>query len=128
MEGQLITGQWVEVLVDNPAGSAALSGFVLSLRQSEMLLTFPDLVEAPAGLESGHQVTIRHSSRLGRHTSHVRILRVAPGPPLSVATERLSQVETEQRRRSFRIQVKLPVMIQVVSSSIAAVGREELTT
>jgi Tfp pilus assembly protein PilZ len=116
MEGQLVTGQWVEILAGDPATATCLSGFVLSLRPTEMLITFPDLLELPAWLESGGEVRVRHASHFGQHSGLVRILRVAAGPPPSLVLERLTHVETEQRRRSVRHAACLPVSIRVVAS------------
>jgi len=126
MEGQLVTGQWVELLAGDPASLQRLSGFVLSLRPAEMLITFPDLLDVPAWLESGADVTIRHGSHFGQHTGQVRILRVAVGPPPSVVLERLTQVETEQRRRCYRVPACLPLSIRVTESlRKELVGQEE---
>ena len=52
MEGQLVAGQWVEVSMEDLQTPVLLSGFVLSMRPSEVLLTFPDLLAPPQGLES----------------------------------------------------------------------------
>ena len=126
MEGQLVTGQWVDVLAGDPASPQHLSGFVLSLRPTEMLITFPDLLDVPAWLESGADVTIRHGSHFGRHTGQVRILRVAVGPPPSVVLERMTQMETEQRRRCYRVPACLPLSIRVTESTRKElVGQEE---
>jgi hypothetical protein len=126
MEGQLVTGQWVEILAVDPALHQRLSGFVLSLRPTEMLVTFPDLLDIPLWLEFGGEVTIRHGSRFGQHTGQVRILRVAVGPPPSVVLERMTQIETEQRRRCHRVPACLPIGIRVTESTrTELIGQEE---
>jgi c-di-GMP-binding flagellar brake protein YcgR len=92
-----------------------------------MLITFPDLLTIPEWLESGGEVTVRHGSHFGQHSGQVRILRVAVGPPPSVVLERLTQVETEQRRHAYRVSACLPLSIRVKESARRElVGQEEI--
>lgn len=119
MEDQLVTGQWVEIVVGEPTDAARLCGFVLSLRPNEMLLTFPDLLSPPEGLEVGQLVTVQHTNSNVRHSGKVHILRLAMGPPFSVALERLAHMDTEMQRRASRISVSLPVTARVRRSEIS---------
>ena len=108
-EAQLVAGQWAEI---RTAGSTvALRGFVFSIRSGEVLFTFPDLAECPVGLAAGHGVEVRYASRTGRHKGQADILRVAKGPPVTVALQHLTGLETEQRRRYPRISLKLPATL-----------------
>ena len=118
MEGQLVAGQWVEVSMEDLRPPVQLSGFVLSLRQSEMLLTFPELVAPPSGLESECLATLRYSNRYGFHTATGHVVRVASGPPVTVTFERLAQVETDQRRAFYRAAIRVPVSVEVVTTSV----------
>lgn len=103
-----------------------LNGFVLSLRPSEVLLTFPELLAPPTGLESEGRATLRYSNQSGLHTAIGHIVRVASGPPVTVTFERLAGVASDQRRGSSRASANLPVAVQVVASSVSSsVGQGE---
>ena len=119
-DAQLVLGQWAEIFA---SGSLTpLHGFVFSLRPGQVLFTFPDLLAAPAGLEAGHDVVVRYATRTGRHTGHASILRVAGGPPVTAALQRLVRVETEQRRQFPRIRVRLPATLAAKEESPQAAG------
>jgi hypothetical protein len=121
-ETQLVPGQWAEILT---AGSTAcLSGFVFSIRAGEVLFTFPDLLKCPAGLEVGHGVEVRYSSSTGRHSGQADILRVAKGPPVTVAVQHLTNLQTEQRRRYPRISLKIPATLVAGEPSEQADGTQ----
>jgi hypothetical protein len=108
-EALLVAGQWVEI---RTAGSTvALRGFVFSIRAGEVLFTFPDLAACPEGLAAGHGVEVRYASRTGRYKGQADILRVAKGPPVTVAVQHLTGLETEQRRRYPRISLKIPATL-----------------
>jgi hypothetical protein len=92
MESQLVAGQWVEVSMEDLQTPVLLSGFVLSMRPSEVLLTFPELLAPPKGLESEAQATVRYSTQSGQFTAIGQILRVAAGPPVTVTFKRLSPI------------------------------------
>ena len=119
-DAQLVLGQWAEIFTHGSLTS--LHGFVFSLRPGEVLFTFPDLLAAPDGLEAGHDVIVRYASRTGRHTGHAAILRVAGGPPVTAALQRLVRVETEQRRQFPRMSVRLPATLAAAQESLAAAG------
>jgi c-di-GMP-binding flagellar brake protein YcgR len=123
-EAQLVLGQWAEIF---PNGSVLpLHGFVFSLRPGEVLFTFPDLPTSPEGLEAGHEAVVRYASSKGRHTGHAAILRVAKGPPVTAAFQRLVRVETEQRRQYPRISVRLPATLAAnAESTQPAVGQSD---
>ena len=101
----------------------ALRGFVFSLRPSEVIFTFPDLPACPEGLEAGRAAVVRYTSRSGRHIGHASILRVANGPPVTAALQRLVKVETEQRRQYPRVTVRLPAALATGTESRQAAGR-----
>lgn len=102
-----------------------LNGFVLSLRPSEILLTFPELREPPQGLESEAQAVLRYSNPSGHFTAIGHIVRVASGPPVTVTFKRLSSVGSDPRRSLVRTPVNLPLLLHVVSSSVgSSVGLE----
>jgi hypothetical protein len=127
MESQLVAGQWVEVSMENLQSPALLSGFVLSLRPSEVLLTFPELLAPPKGLESEAQATVRYSNQAGQFTAVGQILRVATGPPVTVTFKRLSPMGADPRRAPVRIPVRMPVSVRVVTSSVASsLGQEDM--
>lgn len=96
-----------------------MNGFVLSLRPSEILLTFPSLVAPPQGLESEAQATLRYSNRSGQFTAIGRISRVAAGPPVTVTFKRLAPYGSDSRR-PVRTVATLPVSVYVVNSSVSA--------
>lgn len=103
-----------------------LNGFVLSLRSSEVLLTFPELLAPPNGLEFEGRATLRFSNQAGPHTAIGHIVRVASGPPVTVTLERLAGVASEERRGPSRSSASLPVLVQVVASSVSSsVGQGE---
>jgi hypothetical protein len=119
-EAQLVLGQWAEIFANGSV--APLRGFVFSLRPGEVLFTFPDLASCPEGLEAGHDVVVRYASSTGRHTGHAAILRVANGPPLTVAFQRLVRIESEQRRNYPRISVRLPATLAAGEESTREAG------
>jgi len=105
-----------------------LSGFVLSMRPSEVLLTFPELLAPPKGLESEAQATVRYSTQSGRFTAIGQILRVAAGPPVTVTFKRLSPIGADPRRVPIRTAARLPVSVRVVTSSVASsLGQEDMS-
>jgi len=103
---QLVAGQWAEILT--VGSTTPLLGFVFSIRPCEVLFTFPDLATCPLGLEPGRGVVVAYASRTGRHTGRAAILRVAKGPPVTVAVQHLTHVENEPRRRYPRVNLELP--------------------
>jgi hypothetical protein len=121
-DAQLVLGQWAEIFANGSL--TPLHGFVFSLRPGEVLFTFPDLLAAPDGLEAGHDVVVRYASGSGRHTGHAAILRVAGGPPVTAALQRLVRVETEQRRRFSRVSVRLPATLAAGEESPQATGEQ----
>jgi hypothetical protein len=124
-DGQLVAGQWAEIVLDGTTGGDPLRGFVFKLGPSEMLLTIPDLRVAPAGLSPGAGVSVLYTSDLGQHTGRSLVLRVAAGPPVTVALELPNRIETDQRRRFPRTAVRLPLGLAVVASSVMPSGRED---
>jgi hypothetical protein len=120
LDAQLVLGQWADILANGSA--APLHGFVFSLRPGEVLFTFPDLPTSPEGLEAGHEAVVRYASSTGRHTGRAAILRVASGPPVTVALQRLARVETEQRRQYPRLSVRLPATLAAGVESPPAAG------
>jgi hypothetical protein len=126
MHRQLVAGQWVEVSMEDLQTPVQLNGFVLSLRPSEVLLTFPELLAPPIGLESEGRATLRYSNQFGLQTTIGHIVRVASGPPVTVTLERLEGVITGQQRGSSRALANLPVSVQVKTSSVSSsVGQGE---
>ena len=117
---QLVLGQWAEIFANGSV--TPLRGFVFSLRPGEVLFTFPDLASCPKGLEAGHDVVVRYASGRGRHTGHAAILRVANGPPVTVAFQRLVRVESEQRRNYPRVNIRLPATLAAGEESAQAAG------
>lgn len=65
---------------------------------------------------------VRYTSRSGRHVGHASILRVANGPPVTAALQRLVKVETEQRRQYPRVSVRLPAALATGTASGRATG------
>jgi hypothetical protein len=114
-EAQLVAGQWAEILTARSA--TPLHGFVFSIRPGEVLFTFPDLAACPSGLEPGRGLVVCYAGRTGRHTAQTAILRVAKGPPVTVAVQHLSNVATEQRRRYPRVSLKIPATLVAAQSS-----------
>jgi hypothetical protein len=126
MQGQLVAGQWVEVSMEDLHTPVQLNGFVLSLRTSEVLLTFPELLAPPSGLESEGRATLRFSNQAGLHTAIGHIVRVASGPPVTVTFERLAGVASDLRRVSSRPSTNLCVSVRVMASSVSSsVGQGE---
>ena len=104
-----------------------LSGFVLSLRPSQVLLTFPELLAPPKGLEFEAQATLRYSNRSGQYTAIGHIVRVAAGPPVTVTFKRLARAGSDPRHSPQRMTVNLPVSVRVVTSSVSSsVGQEDM--
>ena len=104
-----------------------LSGFVLSLRPSEVLLTFPELLAPPKGLESEAQATVRYRNQAGQFTAVGEILRFAAGPPVTVTFKRLLPLGADPRRAPIRIAARMPVSVRVVTSSVASsLGQEDM--
>jgi len=102
-----------------------LSGFVLSMRPSEVLLTFPELLAPPKGLESEAQATVRYRNQAGQFTASGHILRVATGPPVTITFKRLSPRGSDSR--PIRIVARLPVLVRVVTSSVtSSLGLEDM--
>jgi hypothetical protein len=127
MESQLVAGQWVEVSMEDLQTPVLLSGFVLSMRPSEVLLTFPELLAPPKGLESEAQATVRYRNQSGQFTAVGPILRVASGPPVTVTFKRLSPLGADPRRIPVRMAARLAVSVRVVTSSVASsLGRADL--
>jgi len=60
------------------------------------------------GLEAGHEAVVRYFERNRSSHGHAAILRVASGPPVTAAFQRLVRVETEPRRQYPRVSVRLP--------------------
>ncbi|MGA7742900.1 MAG: PilZ domain-containing protein [Polyangia bacterium] len=88
-----------------------------------MIFTFPDLPACPEGLEAGRAAVVRYTSRMGCHVGRTSILRVANGPPVTAALQRLVKVETAQRRRYPRVSVRLPAALATGSESGREAGR-----
>jgi hypothetical protein len=127
MESQLVAGQWVEVSVGDLHAPVLLSGFVLSMQPSEVLLTFPDLLAPPKGLEFEAQATLRYGNRSSQHTAIGRILRVASGPPVTVTFKRLAPTQSDSKRPPSRTAASLPVAVRVVTSSVSSsLGQEDM--
>jgi hypothetical protein len=120
---QLVPGQWAEIQTID--ATEPLRGFVFSLRQSEILFTFPELTAFPSGLEPGRSVVVTFQGRTGRHTGHAAILRAAKGPPVTVAVQHLSNIETEQRRRYPRISLQIPATLEAGPSGEASPQSDE---
>ena len=103
-----------------------LSGFVLSMRPREVLLTFPELLAPPKGLESEAQATIRYTNQAGQFTAIGQIRRVAAGPPVTITFKRLSPRGSDPGR-PIRIAARLPVSVRVVTSSVtSSLGQEDM--
>ena len=102
-----------------------LSGFVLSMRPSEVLLTFPELLAPPKGLESEAQATVRYNNRAGQFTAIGQIQRVAAGPPVTVTFKRLAPRGSDLR--PIRTAARLPVSVRVITSSVASsLGQDDM--
>jgi hypothetical protein len=119
MEGQLVAGQWVEVSMEDLPTPVLLNGFVLSLRPSEVLLTFPELLAPPDGLESEARAVVRYSNSLGNFTAFGHIVRVASGPPVTVTFKRLVPLGIDPRRTPVPSPT-LPVALHIVKSRVAS--------
>lgn len=118
MEGQLVAGQWVEVSMEDLPTPVLLNGFVLSLRPSEVLLTFPELLGPPDGLEAEARALVRYSDSAGNYTALGHIVRVASGPPVTVTLKRLVPLGTDPRRTPVPCPT-LPVALHIVKSRVA---------
>lgn len=118
MEGQLVAGQWVEVSMEDLPAPILLNGFVLSLRPSEVLLTFPELLAPPDGLESEARATVRYSNSSGNYIALGDIVRVASGPPVTVTLKRLVPLGSDPRRTPVPSPA-LPVALHIVKSRVA---------
>jgi len=104
-----------------------LSGFVLSMRPTEVLLTFPELLAPPKGLESEARATVRYTNPSGQFTAIGQILRVAAGPPVTITFKRLSPLGADPRRIPVRTAARLPVSVRVVTSSVvSSLGQEDM--
>jgi len=95
-----------------------LNGFVLSLRSTEVLLTFPELLEPPEGLESEARATVRYSNSAGNFTALGHIVRVASGPPVTVTLKRLVPLGSDPRRTPVPAPM-VPVSLHIVKSRVA---------
>jgi hypothetical protein len=120
---QLVPGQWAEI--QTIGVTEPLRGFVFSLRPAEILFTFPELTGLPAGLEPGRSVVVSFQGRSGRHTGNAAVLRAAKGPPVTVAIQHLSNIETEQRRRYPRISLQIPATLESGQPGDAAPQSDE---
>jgi hypothetical protein len=119
-EGQLVAGQWVEVSIEGLHAPVLLSGFVLSLRPNEVLLTFPELLEPPEGLEAEAHASVRYSNLSGSFIARGPIVRVASGPPVTVTFKRLLASPAELRQAAARSSALFPVSMQILSSRVEA--------
>lgn len=107
-----------------------VNAFVLSLRPSEVLLTFPELLAPPEGLEAEASATLRYSNASGHYTAIGHILRVASGPPVTVTFKRLVPVESGprvggNRHGLVRTAVNLPVTVHVMTSRVSSLEEPE---
>jgi hypothetical protein len=118
LEGQLVPGQWVEVSIERLPTPVLLNGFVLSLRPSEVLLTFPELLEPPEELESEAQASVHYSNASGSFVAMGIIVRVASGPPVTVTFKRLVPAGSEPRRPQVRSPAVFPVSLHIVCSRV----------
>ncbi|MGD0838868.1 MAG: hypothetical protein ABSB49_19710, partial [Polyangia bacterium] len=100
-------------------GALLLHGFVLSQRPSEVLLTFPELLELPEGLEPEACATVRYLARSGPFAAVARVARVAAGPPVTLTFKRLAPVRVGDGLGAQRPAAGPPVSIHVVSSRVA---------
>jgi len=92
---------------------------VLSVRTNEVLLTFPELLVPPEGLEAEAQATVRYSSPSGSFTAAGRIVRVASGPPVTITFMRLVPMRSDLGRPALRYPVIFPVSLHVENSRVA---------
>jgi hypothetical protein len=120
MDSQLVAGQWVEVSIEALPEPVLLSGFVLSTRAGELLLTFPELLSPPKGLEAEAQATLAYSNEAGRFAAVAHIRRVASGPPVTVTFKPLPARGPESRRAPLRMPAKFPVVLHALSSSVSS--------
>ena len=95
-----------------------LNGFVLSLRPNEVLLTFPELLGPPEGLESEAHATVRYSNSSGSFTARGPIVRVASGPPVTVTFKRLLAAPAEPRRAAANSSAFFPISMQILRSRV----------
>ncbi len=124
MDSQLVAGQWVEVSMEELPTPVQLSGFVLSTRAGELLLTFPELLSPPMGLEAEAQATLSYSNHAGRFGAIAQIQRVASGPPVTVTFKPLPGLGLDSRRAPLRIPAKFPVVLHALSSSVSSSAGE----
>lgn len=96
-----------------------VNGFVLSLRPSEVLLTFPELLEPPEGLESEGRATVRYTTAAGNFMALGHIVRVASGPPVTVTLKRLTPMGSDSRRTPIP-SLCVPVALHIVHSRVAS--------
>jgi hypothetical protein len=120
MDSQLVAGQWVEVSMEELPTPILLSGFVLSTRASELLLTFPELLSPPKGVEAEVQAMLCYSNDAGRFAAVAHIQRVASGPPVTVTFKLLPSLGFDSRRAPLRMPAKIPVVLRALSSSVAS--------
>jgi hypothetical protein len=120
MDSQLVAGQWVEVSMEDLPSPVSLSGFVLSTRAGELLLTFPELLSPPRGLEAEAQATLCYSNEAGQFAAVAHIRRVASGPPVTVTFKPLPPLGPESRRAPLRTPAKFPVVLHALSSSVSS--------
>ena len=85
-----------------------------------MLLTFPELLELPEGLEPEAQATVRYLARSGPFAAVARVARVAAGPPVTLTFKRLAPVWVADEPGAKSQAAGPPVSIHVVSSRVAA--------
>jgi hypothetical protein len=120
MDSQLVAGQWVEVSLEALPTPVLLSGFVLSTRAGELLLTFPELLSPPKGVEAEVQATLSYGNEAGRFAAVAHIRRVASGPPVTVTFKTLPALGTGSRRAPLRMPTKFPVVLHALSSSVSS--------
>lgn len=118
VQGQLGIGQSAEIVVDGADPDDVLHAFVYGMPPGEILLTFPSVKVLPPNLEIGREVSVRFFSGGGAHHGRSEVLRVDATPKVTAAVARLTDVETIQRRRYFRVPVTLPVTFAVLRSSV----------
>jgi hypothetical protein len=119
MEVQLVAGQWVEVSMEDLQTPILLNGFVLRQRPSEILLTFPELLAPPDGLEAEAHALVRYSNSSGGFAAMGRIIRVASGPPVTVTFKRLVPVDASPRRAAADDLATIPAALHIVRSCVA---------
>jgi hypothetical protein len=127
MVSQLVAGQWVEVSMQDLRTPVLLSGFVLGLQPRGVLLTFPELLAPPEGLDIEAHATLCYRNHSGRHTAVGHILRVVAGPPVTVTFKHPVPMTTDPRRLPVRTAARLPVSLHLVFPSASPPpGQEDL--